>query len=179
MFLSRFVITLAWWTGSPWYFQLDLVSNVISLVRIKFGPSGLWSSIWLVALVAPCFTNPYSWGQKTFFIVQHTNVKQLNTWSHLARVLGLPAIPRQIADTSDDFPVPLGPIIRFKFGPGSKIQIFVCPSIKICNSIRHNKCKPSFKILLHKICQGNFHNRSFRVDLIRRERRSTLTCHVE
>lgn len=36
----------------------------------------------------------------------------------LAMVLGFPDMPRQIAETMVDFPVPFGPRIKFKFGPG-------------------------------------------------------------
>lgn len=36
---------------------------------------------------------------------------------------GLPANPRQMAHTMLDFPVPLAPIIIFKWGPGHTSQI--------------------------------------------------------
>lgn len=36
---------------------------------------------------------------------------------------GLPANPRQMAHTMLDFPVPLAPIIIFKWGPGDTSQI--------------------------------------------------------
>ena len=36
----------------------------------------------------------------------------------LAKVLGLPAMPKQIALTIVDFPVPFGPMIKFKARPG-------------------------------------------------------------
>lgn len=41
-----------------------------------------------------------------------------NTWLALARVLGFPDIPRQMAETIVDFPVPLGPRIMLRLGPG-------------------------------------------------------------
>lgn len=36
----------------------------------------------------------------------------------LPSTVGLPVMPKHIAHTIVDFPVPFGPIITFKFGPG-------------------------------------------------------------
>lgn len=35
--------------------------------------------------------------------------------------LGLPPKPKMIADTNVDFPVPLGPMIKFKDFPGNRV----------------------------------------------------------
>jgi len=40
------------------------------------------------------------------------------TWLARAKVLGFPDMPKHIADTMVDFPVPLGPRIKLRFGPG-------------------------------------------------------------
>ena len=37
----------------------------------------------------------------------------------LPKTLGLPVMPKQIAHTSVDLPVPFGPITTFKFAPGT------------------------------------------------------------
>ena len=46
-------------------------------------------------------------------------------------VLGFPDIPRQIAETIVDLPVPFGPRIKFKFGPGvNSTSLYVLDVIK-------------------------------------------------
>ena len=55
----------------------------------------------------------------------------------LAIVLGFPAIPRQIAETMVDFPVPFGPRIKFRLGPGINSTSLYVLNKHVINTTSH------------------------------------------
>lgn len=54
---------------------------------------------------------------------------------------GLPASPRQMAHTMLDFPVPLAPIIIFRWGPGDTSQISYVLNCKEVKSLNRTERK--------------------------------------
>lgn len=55
---------------------------------------------------------------------------------------GLPASPRQMAQTILDFPVPLGPTIMFKLGPGDTSQASYVLNYKHVKLLNRDKSVP-------------------------------------
>lgn len=66
-------------------------------------------------------------------------LKYLSSLTLSARPMkaGLPANPRQMAHTMLDFPVPLAPIIIFRWGPGETSQISYVLNYREVKLLRH------------------------------------------